>query len=358
MAQNNVLTGYTSQFYELAHRPEIIKGQQYIQWTEAHQLAAQGMSPCALRLWQYLLTKYPGGVPQEIELEELRHEISVGRSKVYSVQSLKNAITQHLVPKGLLVVIKKFTAKIMRVVANHAGAIKPIENKFAFSQRNLRFNKKTCKIDTSNPDSAVLSYKDFQEATNKPAVAFQKVEEQEAIATPCTTVLADEEDTEQIEREMCRAEDSVRPLSQDPVEDDSAAERLELVENAAIPLNPTLEKTVLEYTLEEVQNAIALYKQVVKEHGRRESPGGWLTSCLRGKYWKNAALPEKDRYPQGFLEAYKRLIDAGVVLDHPANTLPCDGYKQPLVRVSSERSPSGYELIVWNNAVELLEKEQ
>ncbi|MGL4617592.1 MAG: hypothetical protein ACRCZS_00805 [Chroococcidiopsis sp.] len=156
--------------YPDAHRPKLAKGQQYIQWTEHHQLAAQGMPPCALHLWQHLLTKYPGGVPQEIELEEVRHEISVGRSKVYSVQSLKNAIAQHLVPKGLLFVVKKFTAKIMRVVANHAGEVKPLENKFAKPQFNFQERKQICEIDTSNPDSAVPSYRELHEHTDSEVV--------------------------------------------------------------------------------------------------------------------------------------------------------------------------------------------
>lgn len=167
--------------YQDAHRPKLMRGQQYIQWTEHHQLAAQGMPPCALHLWQHLLTKYPGGVPQEIELEEVRHEISVGRSKVYSVQSLKNAIAQHLVPKGLLVVVKKFTAKIMRVVANHAGEVKPIEKNIVKPQTSLQPHKQICETEPSNADSAVPSYRELHEDTNKGSVekdfSLQKAEE-------------------------------------------------------------------------------------------------------------------------------------------------------------------------------------
>jgi hypothetical protein len=88
--------------------------QQYVQWTEHHQHQAQGLPPCAIHLWQYLLYKYPGGVPQEIDLEEIRVEISGGRSKNYCVQSLKNALWKYLVPRGLVAVVKQFTANYAR----------------------------------------------------------------------------------------------------------------------------------------------------------------------------------------------------------------------------------------------------
>ena len=202
-------------------------------------------------------------------------------------------------------------------------------------------------MDISNLDTSSIT-KITPENTSKKTttlVAVKQKVEQEVVVRPKTTVLADQEDIEQVE--------------QNPVEDDSAAaERLELVENAGIKLNATLEKTVLQYTLEQVQNAIAYYREVVKEKGRRSSPGGWLTDCLRGEWWKDRKLPEEDRYPAGFLEAYQRLIELGLVLDCKPNSLPTDGYKQPFVRVSSDRAPGGYELVLWSSAVDMLEGEQ
>ncbi|MGL4620536.1 MAG: hypothetical protein ACRCZS_15970 [Chroococcidiopsis sp.] len=113
--------------------------------------------------------------------------------------------------------------------------------------------------------------------TNKEdVVASNKLEEQEAIATPCTTVLAENSNIEQVE--------------QVTVKDDNCAERLELVENAGIKLNATIEKIVLQHTLEQVQKAIAYYRDVVKESGRRKKPEGWLTDCLRGEWWKDGTV--------------------------------------------------------------------
>lgn len=128
----------------VAHRPALSPHQQYVQWTEYHQHQAQGLPPCAIHLWQYLLHKYPGGVPQEIDLDEVRFEISQGRSKTYCVQSLKNALWQYLVPQGLVEVVKQFTKRIMRVVASHAGPVKEIEKKFDELQTDLHSPKQIC----------------------------------------------------------------------------------------------------------------------------------------------------------------------------------------------------------------------
>lgn len=79
-------------------------------------------------------------------------------------------------------------------------------------------------------------------------------------------------------------------------------ERIKLVEDAGIKLNATLCKAVMEYTLTEVQSAIAHYRQVVKDSGERDRPGGWLTDCLKGKWWKNdlaaVSSTEKELFTQ------------------------------------------------------------
>lgn len=128
----------------VAHRPALSPHQQYVQWTEHHQHQAQGLPPCAIHLWQYLLHNYPGGVPQEIDLDEVRFAISQGRSKTYCVQSLKNAIWQYLVPQGLVAVVKQFTKRVMRVVASHAGPVRELEKKFDKLQIDLQPTKQVC----------------------------------------------------------------------------------------------------------------------------------------------------------------------------------------------------------------------
>ncbi len=142
----------TSSHTTVAHRPALAPHQQYVQWTEHHQHEAQGLPPCAIHLWQYLLYKYPGGVPQEIDLEAVRFEISEGRSKIYCVQSLKNALWKYLVPRGLVEIVKEFTKRIMRVVANHAGPVKEIEKRFDKTESNLQSTKQICKKEAETID--------------------------------------------------------------------------------------------------------------------------------------------------------------------------------------------------------------
>jgi len=157
---------WTSSHPPVAHRPALAPHQQYTQWTEHHQHQAQGLPPCAIHFWQYLLYKCPGGVPQEIDLEEVRFEISEGRSKIYCVQSLKNALWKYLVPKGLVEIVKEFTKRVMRVVANHAGPIKEIEKRFDKTESNLQSTKPICKKEAETIDftSSIQSYSEHTES--------------------------------------------------------------------------------------------------------------------------------------------------------------------------------------------------
>ena len=157
----------------VAHRPALAPHQQYVQWTEHHQHQAQGLPPCAIHLWQYLLYKYPGGVPQEIEQEEVRFEIFQRRSKIYCVQSLKNALWQCLVPRGLVEVVKQFTKRVMRVVANHAGPIKEIEKKFEPPKVNLYSTKLLYKSEAVTIESA-FSIQRSSKSTQSPTDATEK----------------------------------------------------------------------------------------------------------------------------------------------------------------------------------------
>lgn len=159
-----------SEHHPIAHRPALAPHQQYVQWTQHHQHRAAGLPPCAVYLWQYLLYKYPGGVLQEIDLEELRFEISQGRSKIYCVQSLKNALWKYLVPRGLVEVVKQFTKRIMRVVANHAGPVKEIEKRFGSSEIKLHFTKNICESSPSTIEISDSIQRDSESTPDKNGV--------------------------------------------------------------------------------------------------------------------------------------------------------------------------------------------
>lgn len=70
---------------------------------------------------------------------------------------------------------------------------------------------------------------------------------------------------------------------------------LKVVDAAGIEIadNPQLQNTVLFYTLDQVERALACYQQVVREKGRRNNPAGWLTGCLKGRWWVSGKAEHK-----------------------------------------------------------------
>jgi hypothetical protein len=123
--------------------------------------------------------------------------------------------------------------------------------------------------------------------------------------TPPVVALSDESEYQEvIEPLPVRPEPPVKQVKIQPTAQDHSTiisdDKIKAVEQSGIPLNSTLCKAVMEYTLVEVQSAIAHYRQVVKEKGQRIRPGGWLTDCLRGQWWKNevakVSSTEKDLF--------------------------------------------------------------
>lgn len=154
------------------------------------------------------------------------------------------------------------------------------------------------------------------------------------------------------------------PASDEPkanAQDSNSAPNVEailnVVESAGIPLNAQLKHTVLAYTLEQVQAAIAHYRSCVKAHGRRDNPPGWLTECLRGQWWKSASTGVLDEYPEGFLEVYQRLIAAGVVEDVPPKWLPrsMGDIEVRVINPNPQPGEHPYGLMWWRDALALLE---
>lgn len=158
-------------------RPDIADGQQFIQWTANHQSAALALPPAAMHLWQYLLRKNPAGVPIEIDLSEELETISAGRSRPYSLRSLKDALTKHLASSknNLVEIIKDYGRSTFKVIAHHAGPVKEVTKRFgnSFQKTEVRFrNRKEISIlEPSNPDSAVPLTEGLERSTAPAAEA-------------------------------------------------------------------------------------------------------------------------------------------------------------------------------------------
>jgi len=228
----------TKEHPTVAHRAALAPGQQYAQWTQHHQYQAQGLPPCAVHLWQYLLYKYPGGVPQEIDLEEIRVELSLGRSKIYCVQSLKNALWKYLVPRGLVEVVKQFTKRIMRVVANHAGPTKEIEKRFEPTRFNLHIPKQICESEAEtliNPFSLQRNSEDTQTPVESGSCDDEGLEEiKAALANAPFTQDNDEP----------KSSPAIEPLVEDKFSAPIARAILERLRSLNIPLSEEVRSLV------------------------------------------------------------------------------------------------------------------
>ncbi len=274
-----------------AHRPALAPHQQYVQWTEHHQHQAQGLPPCAIHLWQYLLYKYPGGVPQEIDLEEIRFEISEGRSKTYCVQSLKNALWKYLVPKGLVEVVKQFTKRIMRVVANHAGPVKEIEKKFGKSEFNLQSTKI---LGESEPESIEI------------ASSIQR--DSESTQAPAEEVGGNEEELEEIRAAIADApfmrngsQPESSPTMEPPVEDKFSAPVartiLERLRDMNIPLNQEVRALVAKTPVAQIERNVSALEEEATTKGLKSPIAALkyfvINNCQprndRQSWWNRAA---------------------------------------------------------------------
>jgi len=277
----------------VAHRPALAPHQQYVQWTEHHQHQAQGLPPCAIYLWQYLLYKYPGGVPQEIDLEEIRVEISLGRSKIYCVQSLKNALWNYLVPKGLVEVVKQFTKRIMRVVANHAGPTKEIENKFEPPKFNLHSPKQI---------------RQFEPETTEITSSIQSCSENPQI--PVESEDSDQEELKEIQAAIANApfmqdgdESSASPTVEPPVEAKFSApvarDLLERLRHLNVPLTFDVRSLIAKTSEAQLEPNISALEEEAATKGLKSPIAAFkyfvMNNCQprlwdRQSWWNRAAV--------------------------------------------------------------------
>ncbi len=111
--------------------------------------------------------------------------------------------------------------------------------------------------------------------------------------------------------------------------------KLYLAEDCGIRVNAQLEALVRDFTLEEVKNATAYYRQTKRTKEAKgqkiDRPAGWLTNCLRESWWKTAE-PEKTREQEEFETWYAQALASGLVENVPIDWLSKDRYGQPLVR--------------------------
>jgi hypothetical protein len=195
------------------------------QWTERHDAFCleNKITPAAKFLWQWLIRGGKVGEETEPDLSEFNDWVQKHRGKGYSRPTLKTALAQ-LVECRVVQIIKKFTWAIARIITRPLDWLKPRKN---FPNRPKTFN-----LPTPND-----------------LTAEQGVDSSSNTSFSCEAVAE--------------------------------------CENAGIPFDPEKSPEILEYTLESVKAAIALFKErgghETDWRGRRKirNPQGWLLKCLR-----------------------------------------------------------------------------
>ncbi len=76
------------------------------------------LPPCAQYLYRWLLRRVPGGVQQEIDLNDFDTFVAEQRGKPYCRKWTRQAL-YHLSEVGLVTITKRFNAREFKVIAAH-----------------------------------------------------------------------------------------------------------------------------------------------------------------------------------------------------------------------------------------------
>ena len=348
--------------FDTPHRPDTT-GVRYTLWTEQHDNAAADLTPCAARLYRWMLEQAPGGVSQSVDLEDFQSStICRKRQAGYHIKHILRSFKE-LVEAGLARVTRWYgnCKRIFNVVVRHSGAIRPIQLEERKNSRKhskiLHGSKKfQSEAETRIPPFSIQSISKDSTNTHPPhpaAVFFKNCEEEEETSHEVMKCQAPQSVEEEVELEPDSESVAVETFIEselidsgeeliDSGEDKFSAraeqsEKLDRIDEVGIRLNRQLEALVRDFTLVEVKQAIAYYlqtKRTKESKGQKiDRPAGWLTDCLRQRWWQTVQEPEKTREQEEF-EAWYRLAKAsGIVEDVPVNYLSKDSYGQPLVRV-------------------------
>jgi hypothetical protein len=330
--------------FDTPHRPDTT-GVRYTLWTEQHDNAAADLTPCAARLYRWMLEQAPGGVSQSVDLEDFQSStICRKRQAGYHIKHILRSFKE-LVEAGLARVTRWYgnCKRIFNVVVRHSGAIRPIqlsERKNSRKQEKILHGSKKFQSEAENriPPFSIQSKSKDTTDTHPPhpaAVLLKNYEEEEEETSQevmkCQPPQSIEEEVELEPVELINlGEDKFSARAEH-------SEKLDLIDNARIRLNAQLEALVRDFSLEEIKKALTYYLQTKRSKESKgekiDRPAGWLTDCLRQRWWQTVQEPEKTREQEEFEAWYAKAIASGIVEDVPVNYLSKDHYGQPLVRV-------------------------
>ena len=322
--------------------------------TRLHHLAVANCSPCARLMYEYLLMGRPAGTPIEFIIEDFQAYTAQFRKRGGFCQLWVKKALKELLDIDLVQVVRKLGAHAFKLVAFHPPDT--FENKsFEKPTQTLNPPTKTSKKGASNPDAAVPTYKDIEQHSHPshPPVDAQKVKLDPEVATENS--LASARVTEVVTPEIVSpVADNPPPPTTNKCDEESAAlvaEARELI--APIPLNPQLQKLVVEAAASVVKAALQAVREQKAKGGVRNVPG-LLVIAIRQQWVPTEAPYTGNQLPQELLDWYPSAIAAGFVQDLPIRWLPTVmGEVQVRVDDPSGRQP--YVLESWRQVKAMMD---
>lgn len=337
--------------------------------TAQHDALAFGLTPCARLLYRFLLRARPAGNALEFWIKDFNEFVASHRKRPFCKRWIKAAIAQ-LEQIGLVKIITRYSHRCLKLVAYHPGQCDhidgteppPLAVQTEIHYPNQTVNKnstlgqKNSTKTTSNPYSAVPTYRDNLE-NNKPVVVEKyictepKKARESGKTLECLEVICDQQKVNQPV--------SVNPISQGEenysappgtLEPQNNNELVNKAEDLGVRLTPYLIRLIVQSSAEVVKNALDALSESRRE-GKAKNPSGYLVQAIKQGWRPKQPKNPLESFPDGFLVAYGRLIDQGILEDLPPRFLPRDRHCEPMVRVKIVGGSRPYELRPWRELI-------
>lgn len=333
----------------------------------------------AIELGHYLFRVCIDGKFEEIELYNLplgdERETPKRQGRRYARNTLREAL-KVLARFGLVIIRKSYGCGVFSLTVCHPGEKRPFPQFVRNSPRsskNCSPDPKTDQVQPSNDAPPSPITEEFILKAEHDAAAlknsFVAEEEEVAKAVPVVSEILSatgkEEYAPVTEIEVLEPEANECERQSDRIINTQSHEICAAI-RFVMPLNPQIKAEALNYTLAQVQAALALYQER-KQKKPISNPCGWLTDCLRGKWAmsgnRDYTTQTAPRYPAELVEWYEKATLAGIVDGRPLQHCPMASatgnleHLQVVVKVPPQERLRNdivpYRFVLWREAMAL-----
>lgn len=338
--------------------------------TAQHDALAFSITPCARLLYRFLLRARPAGNTIEFWVKDFNEFVAQYRNRPFCKRWIKAAIAQ-LEQIGLVKIITRYSHRCLKLVALHPGQCDNLDNpeppilavqtEIHYPSQSVNKNSTLCNKNstktTSNPHCTVPTYRENLE-NYKPVVVEKYIctEGEEARenseSLECLEVICDQPKVSQTVsvNPLSLGEEKFSAAPLETLEPQNDNELINKAEDLGVRLTPYLIRLIVRSSAEVVKNALDALSESRRE-GKAKNPSGYLVQAIKQRWQPKQAKHPSETFPDGFLVAYGRLIDQGIVEDLPPRYLPRDRNHQPMVRVKTPGGLRPYELRPWRELI-------